>query len=238
MKMYQAITIFPRLVEALTQFGITKKAFDKGLYNLKCWDLRIFSARPHGRVDDRPYGGGPGMVMQFEPLERAIDEAKRQEKISGLARSKVIHVTPQGRTLNNLILKELEKEDNLIFLAGRYEGIDERLIESRVDEEISVGDYVVSGGELPVMMIIDSLVRRIPGAVGNGQSVECESFENGLLDYPHYTRPEKLENKAVPSELLSGNHRIIERWRMREALGRTWQRRPDLFEKIISDISR
>jgi tRNA (guanine37-N1)-methyltransferase len=182
-------------------------------------------------VDDRPYGGGPGMVMMAEPLGKALRAARQRQKSSGVRKPRVIHMTPQGRLLDHALVAELAQEEGLVMLAGRYEGIDERLVARDIDDEISIGDYVLSGGELAAMVVIDAVVRQLPGALGDAESASQDSFVNGLLDHPHYTRPEVYEDEAVPQVLLSGNHAAIAKWRLKQALGRTWRRRPDLLEK-------
>ncbi len=219
------ITLFPGMFQALTGYGITGRAVQKGLLELSLWNPRDFTCDRHRRVDDRPYGGGPGMVMQVEPLLKAIRAA--QAASGGKAR--VIHLSPQGRRLDQARVQALAREARLILVAGRYEGIDERLIELAVDEEISIGDYVLSGGELAAMVCIDAITRLLPGALGDEASAAEDSFARGLLDHPHYTRPEVVEGLRVPEVLLSGDHKAIARWRLKEALGRTWMRRPDLL---------
>lgn len=226
---FDVVTLFPPMFEALTRHGITRRAAEDGLYSLHLWNPRDFTTDNYRTVDDRPYGGGPGMVMLAEPLDKAIAAAKQQQAEAGVAKSKVVYLSPQGRMLNHDVVMELAQEPGLIFLAGRYEGIDERLLQSQVDEEISIGDYVLSGGELAAMVVIDAIVRHLPGALGDADSATQDSFVNGLLDYPHYTRPEVYKGEAVPPVLMSGNHAHIDRWRLKQALGRTWRRRPDLL---------
>jgi len=197
---------------------------------LQMWNPRDFTTDNYRTVDDRPYGGGPGMVMLAEPLAQAISAAKAAQGASGIAKSRVIHLSPQGRPLTHEVVKELlARDDGLILLASRYEGVDERLIRHHVDEELSIGDYVLSGGELAAMVLMDSLVRQIPGVLGDDASAQQDSFVNGLLDCPHYTRPEVYEGEGIPEVLLSGHHAEIEKWRLKQALGRTWERRPDLL---------
>ena len=220
------ITLFPEMFTAITESGITSRAVKQNLLNLQWWNPRDFTEDKHRTVDDRPYGGGPGMVMKVEPLRKVIQAAK--QAIGDDA--KVIYLSPQGRQLNQQGVEQLVKNDKLIFIAGRYEGIDERIIEAEIDEEWSIGDYVLSGGELAAMVMIDTIVRQLPGALGHEQSAEEDSFADGLLDCPHYTRPEVLEDVAVPEVLLSGDHEKIRRWRLKQALGRTWLRRRDLIE--------
>jgi tRNA (guanine-N1)-methyltransferase len=226
---FDVVTLFPPMFEALTRHGITRRAAEEGLYSLHLWNPRDFTTDNYRTVDDRPYGGGPGMVMLAEPLDKAIAAARQQQAEAGVAKPKVVYLSPQGRMLNHEVVMELAREPGLIFLAGRYEGIDERLLQSQVDEEISIGDYVLSGGELAAMVVIDAIVRHLPGALGDADSATQDSFVNGLLDYPHYTRPEVYQGEAVPPVLMSGNHAHIDRWRLKQALGRTWRRRPDLL---------
>ena len=225
------VTLFAPMFDAVTRSGVTGRARERRLYELVLWNPRDFAANAYRTVDDRPYGGGPGMVMMAEPLEKAIAAACQRQKSSGVAKPRVVHLSPQGRLLDHALVAELAKEQGLVMLAGRYEGIDERLVSRVVDDEVSIGDYVLSGGELAAMVVIDAVVRQLPGALGDAESASQDSFANGLLDHPHYTRPEVYENEAVPAVLLSGNHADIARWRMKQALGRTWLRRPDLLEK-------
>lgn len=225
------VTLFPAMFEAVTESGVTGRARERRLYDLVLWNPREFAANSYRTVDDRPYGGGPGMVMMAEPLEKALSAAKQRQKSSGVGRPRVVHLTPQGRVLDHAMVRALSKEQGIVMLAGRYEGVDERLVERAIDDEISIGDYVLSGGELAAMVVIDCVVRQLPGALGDAESAEQDSFVNGLLDHPHYTRPEVYENEAVPAVLLSGNHSDIARWRLKQALGRTWLRRRDLLEK-------
>jgi len=226
------ISIFPEMFQALTDYGVSGRAISKGLVSVECWNPRAFTTDRHQTVDDRPYGGGPGMLMKVEPLAKTIEVAKA--KLG--PQSKVIYLSPQGQTLTQEKAEELAKEESLIFLAGRYEGIDERLIATHIDEEISIGDYVLSGGELGAMVVMDSVIRLVPQVLGHDQSAVEDSFSDGLLDCPHYTRPEVYQGQAVPATLLSGDHKKIKRWRLKQALGRTWQRRPDLLaERPLSD---
>lgn len=222
------ISIFPPMFEAVTQFGITGRAIRDGLMSLRVWNPRDYTEDKHRSVDDRPYGGGPGMVMRPEPLARAIAAARA----AAGGPVSVLHLSPQGRRLDHAGVVELSARGRLILIAGRYEGVDERVIATEVDEEWSVGDYVLSGGELPAMVLIDALVRRIPGALGDEDSAEQDSFVDGLLDCPHYTRPEVYAGHAVPPVLLSGDHERIRRWRLKQALGRTWLRRPELLAQL------
>lgn len=221
------VTLFPEMLAAVADYGITGRAVKQQLVSLQCWNPRDFTADKHHTVDDRPYGGGPGMVMKTKPLRDALAAAKQAIGPG----AKVIYLSPQGRTLDQAGVCKLASEDKLILLAGRYEGIDERLIEAEVDEEWSIGDYVLSGGELAAMVMIDTIIRQLPGALGHQQSAEQDSFAEGLLDCPHYTRPENDQGRGVPSVLLSGDHENIRRWRLKQALGRTWQRRPELLEQ-------
>jgi tRNA (guanine37-N1)-methyltransferase len=222
------VSLFPEMFDAISQQGVTGRAFKKGLLEFHRWNPRDFTFDKHRTVDDRPYGGGPGMLMMVQPLRDAIAKAK-QAAGEGV---KTIYLSPQGRKLDQQGVVELAQHEKLLLVAGRYEGIDERLIESDIDEEWSVGDYVLSGGELPAMTLIDAVARLVPGVLGHQLSAEQDSFSQGLLDCPHYTRPEILDGKSVPSVLLSGNHQKIEQWRMKQALGRTWLRRPELFKTL------
>ncbi len=217
------------MFDAVTECGVTGRARDRGLYQLVLWNPRDFAANSHRTVDDRPYGGGPGMVMMAEPLEKAITAARQRQRSSGVRRPRVIYLSPQGSLLDHRLVMELSQEQGLVMVAGRYEGVDERLIRRQVDDEISIGDYVLSGGELAAMVTMDCVVRQIPGVLGDAESARQDSFVNGLLDCPHYSRPETYEGETVPQVLLSGNHAEIGRWRLKQALGRTWQRRPDLL---------
>lgn len=225
------VTLFAAMFDAVTEYGVTARARARRLYELVLWNPRDFATNSYRSVDDRPYGGGPGMVMMAEPLEKAIGAARQRQRSCGVAKPRVVHLTPQGRLLDHELVAELAREDGLVLLAGRYEGIDERLVRRAVDDEVSIGDYVLSGGELAAMVVIDSVARQLPGALGDAQSASEDSFVGGLLDHPHYTRPEVYENDPVPPVLLSGNHADIARWRLKQALGRTWLRRPDLLEK-------
>lgn len=219
------ISLFPEMFKAVTDFGVTGRAVKSGRLQVTVWNPRDFTEDKHRTVDDRPYGGGPGMVMKVAPLLAAIDEAKT---LLG-EDSKVIYLSPQGKPLTQVALGKLAQQKSLILLAGRYEGIDERLIKQQVDEEWSIGDYVLSGGELPAMVMIDGMARLLPGVLGDADSAEQDSFMDGLLDHPHYTRPEQLEGDTVPPVLLGGDHEAIRKWRLKQSLGRTWLRRPDLL---------
>ena len=227
---FDVITLFPEMFDAITQYGVTRRAAEQGKLVLRTWNPREFTIDKHRSVDDRPYGGGPGMLMLAEPLAQAIATAKQSQAQTGVVKSCVIHLSPQGRQLTHEVVKELlDRNDGLILLASRYEGVDERLIRQQVDEELSIGDYVLSGGELAAMVLIDSLVRHLPGVLGDAESAQQDSFVAGLLDCPHYTRPEIFEGEGIPEVLLSGHHAEIEKWRLKQSLGRTWQRRPDLL---------
>jgi tRNA (guanine37-N1)-methyltransferase len=235
-KRYDVITIFPAMFDALLDFGITRRALDQGLFDLRTWDPRDFTEDAYRRVDDRPYGGGPGMVMMAEPLQRSIQAAVARQKEANVARPKVVLMSPQGERLSESLVRELVAEDGLVLIAGRYEGIDERVVMESIDREVSIGDYVTSGGELPAMVVIDCVVRRLPGSLNDAESATQDSFSAGLLDWPHYTRPEAWKGAAVPPVLLSGNHGAIARWRRKQALGRTYARRPELLE--VASLTR
>lgn len=226
---FDVITIFPEMFDAIAKSGVTQRALDQGIFSLRCWNPRDYTVGSYKRVDDRPYGGGPGMVMLPEPLETAIADAKAAQRQQGVVKPRVIYMSPQGAPLNHGTVLRLLDEPGLILLAGRYEGIDERVIANQVDEEVSIGDFVLSGGELPAMVLIDSLVRHLPGVLNDALSAQEDSFVDGLLDCPHYTRPEEYRGMLVPDVLLSGNHAAIRRWRLKQSLGRTWLRRPDLL---------
>ena len=226
------VTLFPAMVAEAAKVGITGRAAERGLWSLRCWNPRDFATDAHRTVDDRPYGGGPGMVMMAAPLAAASAAARGAQRGDGVARSHTIYLTPAGRQLTHARVVELaaDRATGLVLLAGRYEGIDERLVEREVDEEIAIGDFVVSGGELPALMLIDAIARQLPGALNDAQSAVEESFVAGLLDCPHYTRPEIHEGAKVPDVLLSGHHEAIRRWRLEQSLKRTMERRPDLLE--------
>ena len=219
------ITLFPELVKQVIECGVVGRAANSGLLQLECWNPRNYTLDKHRTVDDRPYGGGPGMLMKVQPLEDTI-HAVRQQNPDG----RLIYLSPQGKPLTQALLQRQSEQRSVIFLCGRYEGIDERLIEQQVDEEWSIGDYVISGGELAAMVCIDAMARLIPGALGHDLSALQDSFSDGLLDCPHYTRPETIGGSVVPEVLMNGNHQQIEDWRLQQALGRTWLRRPDLLE--------
>lgn len=227
---FDVITLFPGLFDALLDFGITGRAMDRGLFSFKAWNPRDFATDNYRTVDDRPYGGGPGMVMLAEPLDAAMDaiEAElRQESVV----PHVIYFTPRGRPLDHQKVIELAGRPALTLIAGRYEGVDERFLRRRVQEEISLGDFVLSGGEIPALAVMDAVIRQLPGSLNNAESALQESFVDGLLDAPCYTRPEMYRDEAVPEVLMSGNHKAIERWRLAQRLKLTAKNRPDLLEK-------
>ncbi|GJJ81119.1 tRNA (guanine-N(1)-)-methyltransferase [Pasteurella canis] len=229
------ISLFPEMFQAITEFGVTGRAVKQNLLQVQCWNPRDFTHDKHKTVDDRPYGGGPGMLMMVQPLRDAIKAAKTEVG----EEAKVIYLSPQGRKLDQAGVKILAENQKMILLCGRYEGIDERLIETEVDEEWSVGDYVLTGGELPAMTLIDAVARFIPGVLGKQASAEEDSFAEGLLDCPHYTRPEILDGLSVPPVLMSGNHEQIRQWRLKKSLERTWLRRPELLESLaLTDEQR
>ena len=222
------ISLFPEMFSAITGFGVTGRAIKEGLLEVSVWNPRDFTHDRHRTVDDRPYGGGPGMLMMVQPLVDAIEAAK-----SDLGQdTPVIYLSPQGQKLDHKGVQLLSGNDRMILIAGRYEGIDERVIEKYVDAQWSIGDYVLSGGELPAMVLIDAVSRLVPGVLGHQDSAEEDSFANGLLDCPHYTRPEVYNEQQVPSVLLSGNHEKIRRWRLQQSLGRTWLQRPELIKDL------
>jgi tRNA (guanine37-N1)-methyltransferase len=238
MLQFDVITLFPRMFDAITELGITGRARERKAYQFLPWNPRDFATNSYRAVDDRPYGGGPGMVMMVEPLAKAIAAARQRQVSAGVKKPRVIHLSPQGRLLTHDVVESLAAEQGIVMLAGRYEGVDERLM-PHVDEELSIGDYVLSGGELAAMVVMDSVIRQLPGVLGDAESAVRDSFVDGLLDYPHYTRPEVYDGLAVPPVLMSGNHAVIERWRRKQALGRTWRRRPDLMEKrALNDDER
>lgn len=233
---FGVVSLFPEMFGIATASGVLGRAMSSGVLSLEVFNPRDFTADRHRTVDDRPYGGGPGMVMMTEPLLAAIAAARQawrrgsgSEGAGGAVEPRVIYLSPQGRRLEQHRVRELADEAALILLAGRYEGIDERVVESAVDEEISIGDYVLTGGELPAMVLIDAVSRCLPGTLGNAASAVEESHLDGLLDYPHYTRPEESAGRRVPPVLLTGDHGAVRRWRRQQALWRTWQRRPDLL---------
>jgi tRNA (guanine37-N1)-methyltransferase len=225
----EVVTLFPALVETVSTFGVTGRARDRGLWRLGTRNPRDFATDRHRTVDDRPYGGGPGMVMLAEPLEKAIGAARNAVLAEGGSAPRVVYMSPQGEAVTHRRVLELSAQPGIVIVAGRYEGVDERLLERVVDLELTIGDFVMSGGELPALLLLDAMVRLLPGALNDAQSSEQDSFVGGLLDCQHYTRPEVYEGRAVPEVLLSGNHAEIARWRLKQALGRTWLRRPDLL---------
>ena len=232
MLQFDVVTLFPKMFDAVTEAGVTGRANERRLYQFLPWNPRDFSNNAHRTVDDRPYGGGPGMVMMAEPLDRAVYAARQRQISAGVRKPRVVYLSPQGRRLTHEIVMSLAAEQGIVLVAGRYEGVDERVIARLVADgadEISIGDYVLSGGELAAMVLMDSVIRQLPGVLGDAESAAQDSFVNGLLDCPHYTRPEVYEGMAVPPVLMSGNHADINRWRLKQALGRTQQRRPDLL---------
>lgn len=218
------ISLFPEMFSAL-RYGVTGRAIERGQVTLSLWNPRDYALDAHRTVDDRPYGGGPGMVMTFEPLRKAIESAR-----AAAEHSPVLCLSPQGRRLDQQAASELAAQPGLVLVAGRYEGIDERLVEAHVDQEYSIGDYVLSGGELAAMVLVDAVARLLPGVLGHVDSAQQDSYMDGLLDCPHYTRPEEIQGDKVPEVLLSGDHERIRLWRLQQALGRTWLRRPDLLK--------
>ena len=230
---FDVISLMPAMFDAI-RYGVTGRAIERGLAELVLWNPRDYAHDVHRTVDDRPYGGGPGMVMMAEPLRQAIVAAR-----AAAPASEVVCLSPQGRRFDQAAAQAMADCSGVILLAGRYEGIDERIIETEVDQEWSIGDYVLSGGELPAMVLMDAVIRLLPGVLGHVDSAVQDSYVDGLLDCPHYTRPEHFEGRAVPEVLTSGNHELIRRWRLQQALGRTWSRRPDLLdERDLSDEER
>jgi tRNA (guanine37-N1)-methyltransferase len=227
---FDIITLFPDMFDTL-KYGITGRALTQKMADIHYWNPRDFTDDPNKRIDDRPYGGGPGMVMEYQPLHNAIHAARSATS----TKSTVIYLSPQGKPLTQPKIREWAKtpENRLILIAGRYEGIDERVILNDVDEEYSIGDYVLSGGELPAMVLIDAIIRLLPGALGDDASAQQDSFEDGLLDHPHYTRPDTIDGLSVPSVLQSGDHAAIATWRRKQSVGKTWQKRPDLLKRRI-----
>ncbi|MEN9756440.1 MAG: hypothetical protein RL755_627 [Pseudomonadota bacterium] len=223
---FDVISLFPDMVQQAARVGVTGKAIENETVILNVWNPRDYTYDKHNTVDDRPFGGGQGMVMKYQPLHDAVTAAKADS----FCESKVVYLSPQGKPLTQSLLQEASNLSQLILVAGRYEGVDERFIARDCDEEWSLGDYVISGGELAALIVIDAITRLLPNVLGNVQSALQDSHSDGLLDYPQFTRPECIENKAVPDVLLSGNHKDIAQWRMKQALGRTWQKRPDLLK--------
>ena len=227
----QVVTLFPQMVNTIAAYGVVGRAIDRELISLKCQNPRDFTEDAHRTVDDRPYGGGPGMVLKYAPAAAAIAAAKEQLP----AGSPVVCLSPQGTVFDQAVAQRIAGLSGIVFLAGRYEGIDERLLESVVDEELSLGDFVLSGGEIAAMAVIDAVARLLPGVLGDAASALQDSFMEGLLDHPHYTRPEEVDGRRVPDVLLSGDHARIAKWRHQQALGRSFERRPDLLEKLELD---
>ena len=225
---FGVVSLFPEMFQTFTEQGVTGRAVKSGMLKVDFFNPRDFTHDKHRTVDDRPYGGGPGMLMMVQPLLDAIRAAKQAAE----KKTKVIYLSPQGKTLTQRGVKQLSENESVILVAGRYEGIDERVIEAEIDEEWSIGDYILSGGELPAMVLMDAVARLVPGVLGHAQSAEQDSFSDGLLDCPHYTRPENLHGQSVPPVLLSGDHQKIKQWREKQSLGRTWQRRPELLNDL------
>lgn len=233
---FDCVTLFPQMFAAVADYGITRRAREEGRWSLATWNPRDYAADGYRTVDDRPYGGGPGMVMLAEPLGKAVAAAKAS--VPGQP-ARAILLSPQGAVLDHAKVTDFARRERLVLVCGRYEAVDERLVRRAIDEEISIGDYVLSGGELAAMVLIDAIVRQLPGALGDAQSAAQESFVDGLLDCPHYTRPETYQGERVPEVLLSGHHAAIERWRLKQALGQTWLRRPDLLAKRrLTDVEQ
>ncbi len=224
---FDVVTLFPDMVSAAASYGVTGRAIERNIVSLSVWNPRDYTQDRHRTVDDRPYGGGPGMVMKYQPLHDAVLSAKQ----AGHCKAKVVYLSPQGKLITQAMLAEACDISQLILVAGRYEGVDERFVELDCDEEWSIGDYVISGGELAALIVIDAITRLLPGVLGDEASAQQDSHADGLLDCPHFTRPEQLEGHIVPEVLLGGNHADIDQWRMKQIVGRTWQRRPDLLEK-------
>ena len=224
---FDVVTLFPEMVSTAIGYGVTGRAIERGIVSLSTWNPREYTHDRHKTVDDRPYGGGPGMVMKYQPLHDAVNDAKQ----AGARAAKVVYLSPQGKPITQALLAEACNLSQLILVAGRYEGIDERFVELDCDDEWSIGDYVISGGELAALIVIDAVTRLLPGVLGDDDSAKQDSHSDGLLDCPHFTRPEQIDGHSVPAVLLGGNHGDIERWRMKQSLGRTRQRRPDLLEK-------
>lgn len=228
------VTLFPEMIREATRWGITGRARERGILEIHTWNPRDYTRDRHRTVDDRPYGGGPGMVMKVEPLRDAIRAARAADSRP----ARVIYLSPQGRRLDQAAVTEFAHRERMILVAGRYEGIDERLVESEIDEEWSIGDYVLSGGELAALVVIDAVTRLLPGVLHHAESARQDSHVAGLLDHPHYTRPEEIDGRRVPAVLLSGDHQAIARWRLKQALGRTWLKRPDLLARLELDATQ
>jgi tRNA (guanine37-N1)-methyltransferase len=234
---FNIITLLGEMFAAM-DYGVVGRAKEKGIINIKCFNPRDYTYDNYRKVDDSPYGGGPGMVMLVKPLKAAIEDAEACSK-KEVGKTQLVYLTPQGKLLDQSLVEELASNKSLTLVAGRYEGIDERLMDMKPGLEVSIGDYVLSGGELPAMVLIDTIARQIPGVLGDAGSGSQDSFVNGLLDYPHYTRPEVIEHHRVPKVLLGGDHAAIEKFRRKMALGRTWLRRPDLLAKIeLTEVDR
>jgi len=225
------VTLFPEMFDAIRRGGVTARALERKLLRLRAFNPRDFSRDAHRRVDDRPYGGGPGMVMQLRPVRAAV----RAARTALGSRCHAVYLSPQGRRLDQAAMAEMAAREHVILVCGRYEGVDERLTETEIDEECSIGDYVLSGGELAAMVVVDAVARLLPGALGHADSAAEDSFSAGLLDHPQYTRPETVDGQRVPAVLLNGNHEEIRRWRRKQALGRTWLRRRDMLEGLALD---
>jgi tRNA (guanine37-N1)-methyltransferase len=233
---FELVTLFPEMFSPMFELGVLGKAVQNGLVSIDYWNPRNYAYDRHRTVDDRPYGGGPGMLMKVQPLQDAIRAAK--ESIDSGKRSRTIYLSPQGVKLDHQKVQELSEYEALILVSGRYEGVDQRLIDSEVDEEVSIGDFVLSGGELASMVLVDAIARLVPGVLGHKDSAEEDSFANGLLDHPHYTRPEEFDGQSVPEVLLSGDHEKIRRWRLKQSLGKTWLLRPELLKNKALDLEQ
>lgn len=234
------VSLFPEMFDAVTRYGVTGRAVSRGLMRIDCWNPRDYALDRHRSVDDRPYGGGPGMLMKVDTLRGAIAAARQHAEqdaaqVGDEEPTRVIYLSPQGRPLDQAGVRQLASYRRLILVAGRYEGVDERVIDLDIDEEWSIGDYVLSGGELPAMVLCDAVARLVPGVLGHEASAQEDSFSTGLLDCPHYTRPEEIDGRRVPEVLLGGHHEEIRRWRLKQSLGRTWQRRPELLQDMTLD---
>jgi tRNA (guanine37-N1)-methyltransferase len=232
---FDVVTLFPEMFAALTQSGVTRRAFEQKKWGLSLWNPRDFTTDNHRTVDDRPYGGGPGMVMLAKPLQQTLQAAKQRQLDMNLAPPRVVYLSPQGKPLTHQRVMQFAEDSGVVLLCGRYEAIDQRLLDSHVDEEISLGDFVLSGGELPAMALMDAVIRQLPGVLNDGSSAVEDSFVNGLLDCPHYTRPEEYEGVAVPPVLMGGHHAEIVKWRRERALEATAKKRPDLIAKARQD---
>jgi len=232
---FDVVTLFPEMFAALTQSGVTRRAFEQKKWGLSLWNPRDFTTDNHRTVDDRPYGGGPGMVMLAKPLQQTLQAAKQRQLDMNLAAPRVVYLSPQGKPLSHQRVMQFAEDSGVVLLCGRYEAIDQRLLDSHVDEEISLGDFVLSGGELPAMALMDAVIRQLPGVLNDGSSAVEDSFVNGLLDCPHYTRPEEYEGVAVPPVLMGGHHAEIVKWRRERALEATAKKRPDLIAKARQD---